>query len=195
MLLNIEDIPQDASLIIISGPSKDIVTSEIQKLESYIKKGGKLLVMLDLGRVHNLVPFLAEYGFEIGDDIIIDKLSQVFGANYLTPVVTEYEDKHPLTRDFNVATFFPIARSVDIAKDPSKGAYPFARTGTNSWAETDKKALEAGKAEYQEGKDTKGPVTIGAVTAVETQIKDEAGKKNMQRLWFMAILILLIIQT
>lgn len=182
VLLNIEDIPQDASLIIISGPSKDLVISEIQKLESYIKKGGKLLVMLDPGRVHNLVPFLAKYGFEIGDDIIIDKLSQVFGANYLTPVVTEYEDKHPLTRDFNVATFFPIARSVDIAKDPSKGAYPFARTGTNSWAETDKKALEAGKAEYQEGKDKKGPVTIGAVTAVETQIKDEAGKKKYAKI-------------
>ena len=42
--------------------------------------------------------------------------------------------------------------------------------------------MEAGKAEYQEGKDTKGPVTIGAVTAVETQIKDEAGKKKYAKI-------------
>ncbi|MBI5182274.1 MAG: GldG family protein [Nitrospirae bacterium] len=182
VLLNIEEIPKDASLIIISGPSKDFVSSEIEKLEQYIMRGGKVLVMLDPGRVHNLVPFLSKYGFIIGDDIIIDKLSQVFGANYLTPVVTEYDDRHPITKDFNVATFFPLARSVEIKKDLSKGAYPFARTGQNSWAETDKKALEAGKAEYQEGKDIRGPVTIGAVTAVEAAGKDEGGRKRYARI-------------
>lgn len=184
VLLNIEEIPKDASLIIISGPSKDFVSSEIEKLERYIKRGGKVLVMLDPGRVHNLVPFLSKYGFIIGDDIIIDTLSQVFGANPQTPVVTKYDDKHPITRDFgeNIATFFPLARSVEIKMDISRGAYLLAKTGSKSWAETDKKAFSEGKAEYQEGKDIWGPVTIGAVTAVEAEGKDEGGKKRYARI-------------
>jgi ABC-type uncharacterized transport system involved in gliding motility auxiliary subunit len=182
LLLNVEDIPQDASVVIISGASKDFISSELEKLKRYINRGGKLFIMIDPGRVHNLIPFLSEYGFKIGDDVIIDKQSQVYGANYLTPVVTEYDDKHPLTKEFNFATLFPLARSVDMNKDLSKGAYPIIRTGSYSWAETDKKTLEAGKAEYQEGKDKKGPITIGSVTAVEAAKANESGKKIYARI-------------
>ncbi|MBI3756006.1 MAG: hypothetical protein HY265_07590, partial [Deltaproteobacteria bacterium] len=55
------------------------------------------------------------------------------------------------------------------------GRYDLAKTGDASWAETNKKALEEGKAEYNEGKDKKGPVSIAAVTAVEVGESEHSG--------------------
>lgn len=160
-------VPADASEVVICGPQQNFLPDELEKLGDYVASGGKLLVQLDPGAAPNLVPFLEKYGFTIGNNIIIDKLSQVFGANYLTPVVTEYEAKHPLTQDFNVATFYPLARSVEVQKDPAKGVYPLAFTSNNSWAETDRKSLEEGKADFEPDKDKKGPVSLAAVVAVE----------------------------
>ncbi|MDH4101553.1 MAG: GldG family protein, partial [Nitrospirota bacterium] len=162
-----EGVPDDAAEVVISGPQQNFLPDELDKLDDYIAKGGKLLVQLDPGGAPNLASHLSKYGFTIGNDIIIDKLSQVFGANYLTPVVNEYEPKHPLTQDFNVATFFPLARSVEVTKNPEKGVYSLASTSTNSWAETDQKALEEGRADYDAARDKKGPVSIAAVVAVE----------------------------
>lgn len=160
-------VPDDAAEVVISGPQQNFLPDELEKLDDYIARGGKLLVQLDPGGAPNLAAHLARYGFTIGNDIIIDKLSQVFGANYLTPVINEYEQKHPLTQDFSVATFFPLARSVEVTRNPEKGVYNLAMTSNNSWAETDKKALEEGKADFEPASDKKGPVSIAAVVAVE----------------------------
>lgn len=161
------EIPNDCSLLIVSGPKKDILPDEIKGVTNYINRGGSLLFMLDPAALPATAEFLGVYGFRIGNDIIIDKMSQVFGANYLVPVVTQYEKEHPITAEFNVMTFFPLARSVDIDKDPAKGAYPLAFTGEASWGETDKKALEEGKAVYNEKTERKGPLPIAAVVSRE----------------------------
>ena len=175
LLLTSEGVPDDAAVLVVSGPKKEPLPDEMKKLTAYINRGGKVLFMLDPGTVPQLVSYLKDYGFKIGDDIIIDKLSQVFGANYLTPVVTDYDKDHSITKEFNAATFFPLARSVEIDNDPAKGRYQLVKTGEASWAETNKKALEEGKAEYNEGKDKKGPVSITAVTPIEVGASEHSG--------------------
>jgi len=175
LLINADKVPDDAAVLVVSGPKKEPLPDEMKKLTAYINRGGKVLFMLDPGTVPQLVSYLKDYGFKIGDDIIIDKLSQVFGANYLTPVVTDYDKDHSITKEFNAATFFPLARSVEIDNDPAKGRYQLVKTGEASWAETNKKALEEGKAEYNEGKDKKGPVSITAVTPIEVGASEHSG--------------------
>lgn len=172
VLLSAGEVPGDAAVVIISGPKKEFLPDELKKITAYINRGGKVLFMFDPGTVPGMVSYLKDYGFNVGDNIIIDKLSQVFGANYLTPVVTEYDKEHPVTKDFGVATFFPLARSVEVENDPAKGRYQMVKTGDASWAETDKKALEDGRVEYNEGKDKRGPVSIGAVASVEIKKPD-----------------------
>lgn len=167
ILLSADEMPTDASLLIVSGPKKELLPDEVKKLTAYINRGGNVLFMLDPGTVPGIVSYLKEYGFKIGDDIIIDTFSQVYGASYLTPVVTEYDKDHPITKEFNVMTVFPTTRSVEVENDPAKGRYELAKTGERSWAETDKKAFKEGKVKYDEGKDKKGPVSVASVTAVE----------------------------
>ena len=159
-------------MLIVSGPKKDLLPDELTRLANYVNRGGSVLFMLDPGPSEGTAEFLKGYGFSVGNDIIIDKMSQVFGANYLVPVVTQYEKDHPVTAEFNIMTFFPLARSVDMEKDPAKGNYPLAMTGEASWAETDRKALEEGKAGYNEGKEKKGPLSIAAVATREVEGSD-----------------------
>ncbi len=176
LLLSEPGVPEDASVLVIGGSKKELISEELPKLIKYIEQEGNVLFLIDPGSPPGLVNLLKGYGFNIGDDIIIDKLSQVFGANYLTPVVTDYHKEHPLTRDFKVSTFYPLARSVGIEENPKKGSYVLATTSDNSWAETSLPDLEQGKAQFDDGKDKAGPVGIAAVTVLN--VKD--GQQNTE---------------
>jgi ABC-type uncharacterized transport system involved in gliding motility auxiliary subunit len=170
LLLRAEKVPEDAALLIIAGPESGFLDTELYSLEAYSKRGGKLLFLLDPETQTGLNLLLEQYGFVLQEDVIIDKLSRLFGGDYLMPIVSTYED-HPITKDFNVASFFPLARSVDLKKDQPEGvtAQVLAHTGPESWAETDLTLLKEGKAGLDEGKDRKGPIPIAAVATIESK--------------------------
>lgn len=178
LLLSVEAIPEDAAAVIVSGPESDLLPGELEKLTAYINRGGRVLFMLDPGAAPGLVDYLKEFGFEIGDDIVIDKMSQVYGANYLTPVVMEYNPEHLLTHEFTVATFFPAARTVEIKEEPVMGNYNLAKTSPNSWAVTGELTEENLK--FDPERHRRGPLNLVAVTAVETDTDVEGGDGDHQ---------------
>lgn len=167
VLVDKEKVPDDCSVLVVSGPHKDLLADELGKITKYIDGGGSLLFMIDPYTVPGIAGYLGNYGFHIGNDIIVDTLSKVFGANYLVPVVTSYEKEHPVTEEFSLMTFFPLARSVAVQKNPGAGIYTLASSGESSWAETDRKALEDGKAKFTEGSDRPGPVPIASVVTLD----------------------------
>ncbi len=172
LLMSEERVPEDAAALVVSGPENDLLPGELDKITAYINRGGRVLFMLDPGAAPGLSNYLSQFGFEVGDDIIIDRLSQVYGANYLTPVVVEYSDQHVLTHDFEVATFYPAARSIQIKEEPSKGKYNLAKTSAHSW--TVRGELNDENLKFDPSKHTRGPISVVAVSAVE--IKTEARK-------------------
>ncbi len=74
-----EEIPTDAGMVIISSPTSDferglegsVNRSEIERLESYLSRGGKLYVALDPYGKHlpNLEALLGEYGIAVSGGI------------------------------------------------------------------------------------------------------------------------------
>ncbi|MFQ5802904.1 MAG: GldG family protein [Candidatus Methylomirabilales bacterium] len=175
LLLREKAVPKDAAVLIIAGPQSDLLPTELQALEAYIKQGGKLLVLLDPFTGPGLSDFLKRYGILMGKDVIVDRLSRAFGGDYLLPVITQYEP-HPITKDFTLASFFPFARTVDAAEAPLPGVtvQVLGLTSSGSWAETDKAALDRGEAGYDEGKDRQGPVPVGAVATIEVTTGDDS---------------------
>jgi ABC-type uncharacterized transport system involved in gliding motility auxiliary subunit len=120
--------------------------------------------LLDPESPDSYVKLLAEWGFNIGHDVVVDAsgFGQLFGAGPTMPIVSKYEP-HAITKDFNLMTFFQDARSVS-EKDNVPAGLTFqeiGRTNQNSWGETS--PLEAAQQiSYDEGKDLRGPVTIFA---------------------------------
>lgn len=182
LLMNEAKVPDDAAVVVVSGPGTNFLESELSKISAYVKQGGRVLFMLDPGGANGLVDYLSQYGFEIGKDLIIDTLSQVYGANYLTPVVVNYHDNHPITRGFELATFFPASRSVHIKEELPKGRYDLATTSEKSWAVVGE--LQEKDLEFNADIHTKGPISLAAVAAVEVVLEDkktEAGEESLKK--------------
>lgn len=168
LLLREQEVPRDADVVIIAGPQTNLLPAELEALGAYVTRGGKLLVLVDPFTQPGLTDLLKKYGLRLGHNVIVDRLSRIFGGDYLMPVVTQYES-HPITRDFNVASFFPFAQTVDAVDTPGVSVRPLGRTGSDSWAETDKAALDRGEASFDPETDRRGPVPVGAVATIEPQ--------------------------
>lgn len=179
LLMRAEEVPADASVLIIAGPKKALFPEEISMLKRFIDQGGHLLILIDPETDTGLGNFLGSYGIEVGQDIIVDKLSRLFGADYLTPIVSQYAGYHHITENFKTASFFPLARSVRAADDVPRHVKntELARTGQSSWAETDLVALKRGRSSFERTEDTMGPIPV----AVVSTIKQKAAKANNGR--------------
>ncbi|MBI4664806.1 MAG: GldG family protein [Nitrospinae bacterium] len=172
--LKTPEIPADADLVIIPGPTKDIQPTEADKLRKRLDSGRALIAALDPGKTPNLQNLLKEYGFETVDDIVLDPVSQQLGFDALVAAVAEY-GPHPAVKGFNAATFFPMARSLEIG--PGKGKIAPVVVGQSSqhgWSETDMGSIEKGTPEFDEKKDLPGPRVIVAAAEWEAgQAKEE----------------------
>lgn len=176
-LLQQPEIPKDAAAVIIAGPRKKIMEPELQILKSYLESGGKLFLMVDPLIDAGVKDFLKGYGIELGDDVVVDRLSRLFGASERIPVVVEY-GRHKITDHFELPTFYPDARSVSAMDPPPQGVqlHVLALTSPNAWAERDLEMLERGQAAFDEARDLKGPVPLVVLADVASkQKKDRDG--------------------
>jgi ABC-type uncharacterized transport system involved in gliding motility auxiliary subunit len=164
-------VPDDAAVVIIAGPRTDFLGPEVQALEAYLGRGGKVLAMVnppfpERSQPESLRRVLAGWGVTLDDDLVIElnPIGQAFGIGPQVPIVQQYES-HPITRDMTgITTLFPLTRSISTAKTPPAGVavQPLARTTADSWGETDRQGLEQGQAK-PDPSDPKGPLTLAAV--------------------------------
>ena len=173
LLVSEEQVPNDAAILVIAGPKADILPSELEKITRYVENGGSVLFLLDPGRTPEISRFLKDHGFSVGNDIIIDKQSQMIGANYLTPVAMEYNQKHAIGRDFDFVTFFPVARSVEVKENPAKGSFNLAKTGSSSWAKS-KGRLDDDEVKFDPANDQRGPINLAAVAVFKVKESEAA---------------------
>lgn len=164
-------VPDDAAVIVLAGPRNDLFAPEVDAIDAYLGRGGKLLAMVnppfpERNQLDTVRKLLGRWGLELDDDLVIElnPIGQVFGIGPQVPIVQQYEP-HPITRDMSgITTLFPLTRSITTAKTPPTGVtvQPLARTTADSWGETDRAALERGQAK-PDPQDAKGPLTIAAV--------------------------------
>jgi len=173
VLMRAEAVPEDCAVLVVCGPQTDITEPELEAIERYIDRRGRILFLIDPETVSSLKSLLEKYGLVLGDDMVVDRLSRLFGGDYLTPVLTTYSSNHAITRNFSLASFFPVARSVSTTDTPSVRTTWLAKTGEGSWAESNIEDLKKGIASFDPDTDRPGPVTLAAVSEIEAR-EDEA---------------------
>ena len=178
-LFDESSIPEDCAVLVIAGPRRDYIESEMGKIEEYLARGGAAVVMIDPQTVvSNIGTLLRRFGIKINDDAVVDPFSRVFGGEYSIPVVTEYED-HPATKDFDLATFFPTARSLGILGEKIEGTTTrvLARTGKSAWGETDLALIDKGQA-VKSDEDLPGPVILAVIAERIAPVSPGAEEKR-----------------
>jgi ABC-type uncharacterized transport system involved in gliding motility auxiliary subunit len=164
-------VPDDAAVVILPGPRTDLLPPEIDALDQYLGKGGKLLAMVDsgmLGQVKSGViqGFLARYGVELAENLIIElnPVGRLFGATPDVPIIQQYES-HPITRELGgIMTAFPLSRTVQPVPTPPPGVsvQSLAKTSPQSWGETSRAEIERGEVKPGPG-EPQGPLSVAAV--------------------------------
>ena len=169
ILLQSSGIPSDAAVLVVAGPRTDPMPEELKAIEEFLSRGGAMLVMLNPFQTREFSLALSKYGFELTDDIVVDKMSQALGGDYLMPVITSYA-QFPITKNFDVASFFPQARSVRALKNlpDTTNTLELAMTSPVSWTISEPQLL-SGSADFDEKFGKKGPIPVMAVSTLSLQ--------------------------
>lgn len=165
LLASMEDVPADASAVIVAGPTRPLLEGELAALRRYVEGGGGLFVAIDPRAQTNLYALLEEWGVLMGDDVVVDRALAVFGQA-TTPIAQEYDGSHPITAPLREPALFPMVRSIELVEATAARFSVLAKTGEESWAERDLEGWRAsGRAEYDE-LDVMGPVGIAVAGSV-----------------------------
>jgi len=163
-------VPDDASVLITIGPEKDFLPEELDELQKFLARGGHFIVMLDPYDSPSLVKFLQQYHIDFSDKIVVDPTYRLTQGEILTARMPLKSDTSPITRTMTADAVFSLARGIFITGDQGatapdglvlQQATPFLRSSHESWASGDPKAATTGITDYQEGRDTKGPIDVG----------------------------------
>jgi len=163
-------VPSDCTVLVVAGPQHDYIQPEADAIKAYVEGGGHALIMLDpplnVGREQTddnttLEKVLAGWGVTVNQDLALDVsgIGQVFGLGPEVPLVGSYES-HVIVREMkDVATAYPLSRTLEIKNGDKTTVEKLFSTGDNSYATTD---LKSGSVKLDPKKDKKGPLLLAA---------------------------------
>jgi ABC-type uncharacterized transport system involved in gliding motility auxiliary subunit len=168
-LMREEEIPEDCSLLVIPGPEKELLETELAAIERYVDRAGKVLFMLDPSPSAGMPEFFRQWQVNVGENVVVDvsPAGRLFGVDEFMPMAMSYPG-HPITEGFNVATLFPYARSVSVLGGSISNvtAQTFVETGNQSWAET---GSLTGEVAFDPDTDIRGPVSLAVAVTIDTE--------------------------
>jgi ABC-type uncharacterized transport system involved in gliding motility auxiliary subunit len=177
-------VPKDCTILLVGGPRYDYVEPAVNAIKAYVEGGGRALLMLDpplrLGREEvgenaALTKTLESWGVTLNKDLAVDTsgVGQLFGLSEVVPLVTNYES-HAIVREMkDVATAFPIARSLEAKSTDKASAEKLFSTSGNSFATTN---LSSPEIRINPAKDKKGPLALGAAGTITAGKEGEKGR-------------------
>ncbi len=172
-LVAANQVSADCSVLVEAGPAKALFPQEAQMIAQYLEAGGKAMLLVDPDTDAQLDGIFQAWNVAVGKDTVLDVsgYGRLIGTGPGVPLVMSY-GAHPITKNFGRSmTIFPLARSVKTGSNAQAVGQvnELLMTSPESWAETD---LKSGKAKFDEGKDTKGPVSLGVAASKKTGEKE-----------------------
>ncbi len=165
------EVPTDAEILISAGPKSDFIDTELRALETYLKAGGKLLLLMEPDSSATLKPFLAKFGVAWQKNkavLELNPLQQLARGNPLTPIVVSYDSGHEITRDMKQPTLFPVATVVEKTPEAPKDM-----TLTSLFSSSTKSfevQFAGTKVNVNQKTDRKGPLSLGVAVAGKVKL-------------------------
>jgi ABC-type uncharacterized transport system involved in gliding motility auxiliary subunit len=168
-LVTAGQVPPECTVVVEAGPTRALFPQESAMIGKYLDGGGRALILVDPETQSGLSPIFQAWNIAVGDNIVIDAsgIGRLFGTGPTVPLVVDYGSS-PITRGFErTMTFFPLARTVDIASNTkfNPQIVELLKTSPASWA-TPK--ITGTQVSFDPAHDTKGPLCLG-VSAVRQQ--------------------------
>jgi ABC-type uncharacterized transport system involved in gliding motility auxiliary subunit len=187
-LAQTNEIPMDATVLVIAGPRTDLLEQEVPLIDNYLtSRSGKLLVLFDPPDnfkqptpMPRLTGLLNEWGIQATETVVFDVSG--FTSQPTAPVAAPPYPAHAITTNFGFVTAFPLVRALQPQTSPQKrSGQTFLQTASRSWAEKSLASLSDQKSPVQADPaqgDITGPVSIGVATAVPAATPEPAPAAN-----------------
>jgi ABC-type uncharacterized transport system involved in gliding motility auxiliary subunit len=163
-------VPKDCELLLLADPRTNFTQPEVAALQAYIHGGGQSIVMLDPGHASGLAAELAQFGVDVGDNLVFENHPQfqLMGgdASYLVVAENQMTD-HPITRPIQGMVLLRVARTVQATQPPVQG-YDVGElflTSDYAYAET---TLDGSSMPAQDPEDPAGRLGLAVVSVADS---------------------------
>lgn len=175
LLMQEQKIPEDTSILIISGPKKDFLKQELEMIDAYIKNNGRIILLCDPYPLPELEKYMGTLGVKLSRDFVVDNKSKLFSMDHLSPIIIP-DRNHAIAENMNEAVVFPICRSVASVKVEGldQKTEIIAYSSPDSWAEQNTQSVYDEKAVFNNGVDINGPVPVALVSEITFE-EDKTG--------------------
>lgn len=134
--LSTQNIPEKADVLILASPETDYSAEEIEKIDSYLKDGGDIIIIADAitADLTNLFGYMAEWGASFEHGMAADD-DQSNYAGYKTYILANLEDNE-IVKSMGISgqqTVFPLARPVSLKQKIGVNSTIIATTGENGY--------------------------------------------------------------
>jgi ABC-type uncharacterized transport system involved in gliding motility auxiliary subunit len=155
-----QDVPANASLLVIASPQIDVQAAEVEKIQRYVRSGGNILWLIDPGPLHGLDPLAETLGLVLTPGTIVDLASpRPNGPPVFATATPGSSGRHAVTAALRYNTTFPYARQIDTAESEDWQITPLIEVAQRGW-------VEVGKLDdqptFDAAHDLRGPVNIAA---------------------------------
>ena len=161
-----QEVPANASLLLIANPQVDLQPAEVQKIKQYLQQGGNLLWLIDPEPLRGLQPVAELLGLVLGPGTVVDPTLQPRNGPPVFASATSYA-RHPIFGDFQLNTVFPYARQIGFIENSEWRATRLIEVAPRGWVEMGK--LDD-KITFDKTRDIAGPVNIAL--ALERSVND-----------------------
>lgn len=165
----VQDVPENASLLVVTQPQADWLPGEMKKLLRYLDNGGNLLWLLDAEPLHGLERLANTLGLRLTPGIVIDPDAQQMRAPETWALGTNYPP-HAITHNFSLITAFPFARALDWKRNGEWRYQALVEVAPRGWVSPTRPSSSQPRPSFIKGRDVTGPVTIAL--AMQRSIHD-----------------------
>ncbi len=113
------DIPADCNLLIIAGPRTSFQPEVLDKIDRYLKQGGRLFALFNFNGVRQqtgLEKILADWGVLVGQNAVIDE--KAHDAQDKNNMVVSTYGTHPLIKPLTLGYQLYLVLPRSVTKDP-----------------------------------------------------------------------------
>jgi ABC-type uncharacterized transport system involved in gliding motility auxiliary subunit len=171
-------VPEDCSAIVIAGADRSLSRAEVDMLENYLDRSGRLLVLLEPVVKTGLEDLLTKWGVKLARDVVMgltltgrDLVVKDYGSHDITRQLKGITAMFYLPR--SVEPLDPVEKVSDLPADRPHVSV-LAITTPEGWAEYD---LAESPPRFDPDVDRRGPVSVavavekGPVPGIDVEIR------------------------
>ena len=163
-LLTMDSVPDDADILFIFAPAKDISEDEASKIISYLENGGKALIVSNYSseKMPNFASVLENYGVKTADGIVLEGDTNHYisqNPSYLLPNIESNDITSSLSSGSRYI-LMPLAQGI-VKSDNYRDSLEITDILTTSDSSYSKVNVEDMQTMEKESDDIDGPFAVG----------------------------------